>query len=608
MSHRRLTLLLASIWLVFGIVLGGIVPGGEALAKETVPFLPQSISLPTPLSPADADRYRKIFDLQQDKKWKEADKLIATLDDDLLLGRVLSQRYLHPTGWRSTYKQLRDWLLEYNDHPAASRIIWLAKKRRPANAKPLPDPKSGYLNGYGRTSLGRHYITIPSSSQGRASPSKTRSIARDIRRRIRSGWPSGAASLLTEENLRYLTKFEEGVLRADIAHGYFIYGKDLKAISLAKQAIALGGTSVYQAYWTAGIAAWRHGNIDLAMTFLRTLADHEDAPAALVSSAAFWASRGALRKGEGEESFRFLDIAARHQDTFYGTLAAEALGQDIRLDFTLPEMDPAFIAWLADQPGGRRAFALLQVGETYHASRELRYLWKEMNWEQRHQVMALAAHTHMAGLSFRAADIFRREIGETWYGALYPVPDFETSAPIRVDQALLLAVMRQESGFNPRAKSWAKASGLMQLMPATAAFIARDRRFRDTKRHDLMVPEINIRLGEEYILHLLEEPLIQDDLVRLLAAYNGGPGNLRKWTKNINHGGDTLMLLESLPSRETRFYVKNVMTNLWIYRKRLGQDARSVASLASGKVAEYSPFAFNGGAHCMLTRLSERCR
>jgi len=599
--------LTSSLWLFLAVMVG-VVSDIEAQAKETVPVSSQPLSLPQPLSPADADRYRKIFDLQQDKKWKEADKLINGLEDDLLLGRVLSQRYLHPTGWRSTYKQLRDWLGKYNDHPAASRISWLAKKRRPSNAKPPKNPKSGYLNGYGRTSMGRHYISIPTTTTGRASPAKTRSVAKDIRRRIRSGWPSGAADLLTKENIRYLTKFEEGVLRADIAHGYFIYGKDLKAISYAKQAIALGGTSVHQAYWTAGIAAWRHGDIDLAMNFLRTLADHDDAPEALVSSAAFWASRGALRKGEVEESFRFLDIAARYQDTFYGTLAAEALGQDIRLDFSLPPLDPVFIAWLSEQPGGRRALALLQVGETYHASRELRYLWKEMNWEQRHQVMALAAHTHMAGLSFRAADIFRRENGETWYGALYPIPDFETSEPIRVDQALLLAVMRQESGFNPRAKSWAKASGLMQLMPSTAAFIARDHRFRDTKRHDLMVPAINIRLGEEYILHLLEEPQIKGDLVRLLAAYNGGPGNLRKWTGKINHGGDTLMLLESLPSRETRFYVKNVMTNLWIYRKRLGQDAQSVASLASGKMAEYSPFAYNGGSHCTLTRLSERCR
>jgi soluble lytic murein transglycosylase len=607
MFHCRLMMLTASIWLFLAVFVGGAL-NIEARASETVPVSPQSVSLPKPLSSADADRYRKIFDLQQEKKWKEADKLINALEDDLLLGRVLSQRYLHPTGWRSTYKELREWLDKYNDHPAASRISWLAKKRRPANAKPPKYPKPGYLNGYGRTSMGRHYISIPATTTGRASPAKTRSIAKDVRRRIRSGWPSGASDLLTKENLRYLTKFEEAVLRADIAHGYFIYGKDLKAISYAKQAIALGGVSVHQAYWTAGIAAWRHGDIDLAMNFLRTLADQEDAPEALVSSAAFWASRATLRKGEVQESFRFLDIAARHQDTFYGTLAAEALGQDIRLDFTLPAIDPVFITRLSDQPGGRRALALLQVGETYHASRELRYLWKEMNWEQRHQVMALAAHTHMAGLSFRAADIFRREISETWYGALYPVPDFETSAPIRVDQALLLAIMRQESGFNPRAKSWAKASGLMQLMPSTAAFIARDRRFRDTKRHDLMVPEINIRLGEEYILHLLEEPLIKGDLVRLLAAYNGGPGNLKKWSKQINDGGDTLMLLESLPSRETRFYVKNVMTNLWIYRKRLGQDAQSVASLASGKMAQYTPFAFNGGSNCMLTRLSERCR
>jgi soluble lytic murein transglycosylase-like protein len=145
-------------------------------------------------------------------------------------------------------------------------------------------------------------------------------------------------------------------------------------------------------------------------------------------------------------------------------------------------------------------------------------------------------------------------------------------------------------------------------MPATAAFIARDRRFRDTKRHQLMIPEVNIQLGEDYILHLLDESPVEGDLVRLLAAYNGGPGNLRKWMGKVDHGGDTLMLLESLPSRETRFYVKNVLTNLWIYRKRLGQDASIVGSIASGVEADYNP----RGAHaegypCQLMRLSDRC-
>jgi len=256
-----------------------------------------------------------------------------------------------------------------------------------------------------------------------------------------------------------------------------------------------------------------------------------------------------------------------------------------------------------------RAFALLQVGETYHASREMRYLWEEMNDNQKRQAMSLAAQTHMAGLSFRTADLIKQQTGVHHYGALYPIPDFETSHPIRVDQALLLAVMRQESGFNPRAKSWAKASGLMQLMPATAAFITRDRKYRGSGRHDLMIPEINIKIGEDYILHLLKEDLIDQDLVKLLAAYNGGPGNLNKWMRKVNHGGDTLMLLESLPSRETRFYVKNVMTNLWIYRKRLGQSATSVASLAGKGHASFSPFAHQNGIQtCALIKLSEQCR
>ena len=255
-----------------------------------------------------------------------------------------------------------------------------------------------------------------------------------------------------------------------------------------------------------------------------------------------------------------------------------------------------------------RAFALLQVGETYHASRELRYLWGEMTDDQKVQTMAFAAKTHMAGLSFRTADVIKREQGRVYYGGLYPIPDFEAGAPIRIDQAVLLSVMRQESGFNPRAKSWAKASGLMQLMPATAAFITRDRGYRGKKRHDLMVPAVNIKIGEDYILHLLNEPLIENDMVKLLAAYNGGPGNLRKWMRKVNHGGDTLMLLESLQARETRFYVKNVMTNLWIYRKRLGQNAVAVSNLAGEGKATYAPFqGQQDNRVCMLTKLNEKC-
>ena len=82
----------------------------------------------------------------------------------------------------------------------------------------------------------------------------------------------------------------------------------------------------------------------------------------------------------------------------------------------------------------------MQVGETYHASRELRYLW-ENDLDQRQQTWCCCPHAY-GRLSFRTADILRREQSQHWYAALYPIPDFDTGDAIR-SQALLLAVMRQ---------------------------------------------------------------------------------------------------------------------------------------------------------------------
>ena len=569
------------------------------------------VVLPTPLGAADVKRYQEIFDLQQDKQWHDADAIIEELDNPLLLGRVLAQRYLHPTGWRSKYTELRDWLALYNDHPSATRIYRLARKRRPADAKAPQSPKKKYLNGYGRVHADAHYVRIPMTYKQRSSLTKTRAIARDVRRKIRSGYPTGGVKILANvSNRRYLTKMEEAVLRVDIAHGYFIYGKNADAIKQAERALDLvvaSGTSadaLPRAYWVAGIAAWRAGDMTLASEYMHRLADADPDDHGLASAGAFWASRADLRSGKANQSINYLAQAARYQDTFYGMLAAEALGQDITLDFSLPRLDARYIDWLNARPGGRRAFALLQVGETYHASREFRYLWEEHRAVDKPKLMALAAETHMAGLAFRTAGIIHEESGQSWYGGLYPIPDFRTDLPLRVDQSLLLAIMRQESAFNPRAKSWAKASGLMQLVPDTAAYIAGDRRYRDTKRHDLLIPEVNIRLGEDYILYLFKGQIVGSDLIRLLAAYNAGPGNLRKWSKDIDHGGDMLILLESLRARETRFYVKNVMINFWIYSKLLGKDAPSVAALAAGHGAVIHSI---HQSDCPITNFAEAC-
>ena len=544
--------------------------------------------LPTPLSEYDAAQYLRLFDLQQHGNMKQAIREIGRLENPLLKGHLQSQRYLHPTAWRSSYAELSAWLELYYDHPDASRIYWLAKRRKPKNMKDPKSPKPGYLNGYGHAGLYGYLPQIPADRAGRAAPSRTANVARLVRQAIRRGWPTGALDVLKDpDNKRYLTKAEEGQLRSEIAHAYFIFGVDAKVIREARHAIGVGKSDAWLGYWAGGLAAWRSGQHELAGQFFRSLVDLPKISPGRRSAAAFWAHRAELRAGSAAKSIEYLTIAAQQVDSFYGVVARKALGQKVELSFDLPPLDDKFLPWLSVRPGGQRMFALLQIGKTHLAGRELRYLWMEMPPEFHHSAMRLAAEHGMAGLSFRIAEIIRKETGKSWFSALYPHPPFKTD--FSIDEALVWAVSRQESGFNPRAKSRAKAAGLMQLMPATASFISRDRGYRGRKRHQLFEPAVNLNLGQAYLHYLLDEPMVQKSLVRLLAAYNGGPGNLRKWLRTVDHQNDPFLLVESIPARETRYYVKNVISNLGIYRLRFNQTAPALTSLAVGSGGVFVP-------------------
>ena len=201
------------VWVMLAVML---VCTHNAMATEDQ----DAAQLPQPLSYFDVELYQRLFTLQDNGRMKQAIRESVRLEDRLLMGHLLSKRYLHPTAWRSTYKQLSSWLNLYNDHPDASRIYWLAKRRRPANAKAPTPPKPDYLNGFGLISKNEYRPNIPAFSSGRASPRKTRQIAREVRRAIRRGWPTGALRVVNDEgNRRYLTKTEEGQLRQGAGYG-----------------------------------------------------------------------------------------------------------------------------------------------------------------------------------------------------------------------------------------------------------------------------------------------------------------------------------------------------------------------------------------------------
>ena len=109
--------------------------------------LMRSKFVPTILSPKDISKYRVIFLLQKEGDWRTADKIIYSLEDTILLGHVLAQRYLHPTKYRTSYKEFKIWLDKYYDHPEAVRIYRLAVKRRPKNWK-MPKAPAAFTREY----------------------------------------------------------------------------------------------------------------------------------------------------------------------------------------------------------------------------------------------------------------------------------------------------------------------------------------------------------------------------------------------------------------------------------------------------------------------------
>ena len=170
------------------------------------------------------------------------------------------------------------------------------------------------------------------------------------------------------------------------------------------------------------------------------------------------------------------------------------------------------------------------------------------------------------------------------------MPKWDTDNLLIKDKALLYSISRQESGYNPRAKSYANALGVMQILPSTAAFIMKDKYYRyKSKKHLLYNLENNLKIGAKYIHFLLKLKDIDNNVLKMLASYNAGPGNLRKWTKNLlSIEKDPLFMIEVLPARQTRNYIKLVLTNLWIYRIRLKQKPYIIPTLASGKNVYYS--------------------
>jgi soluble lytic murein transglycosylase len=301
--------------------------------------------------------------------------------------------------------------------------------------------------------------------------------------------------------------------------------------------------------------------------------------------ALYWEGRAAEASGDKAGAQAFYERAAHHNTTFYGMLAAEKLGQRLTL-----ASDPTIT------PQARTAF---ETRDEIAATRLLfdygqRDLFKVFvlnlddilpTAEDEAQLVDLARGYGDMELSMKAARAAAQR-GFILPQRAYPIrsaPDGGAAEP-----ALVLAITRQESSFDPNVRSGAGARGMMQLMPSTAKILAR-RIGVSYSPSQLDEPEYNMRLGASFLGQLVSQ--FSGSYVMAAAGYNAGPGRPTQWTQFCGdpRGGatDPVDFIECIPFSETRNYVMRVMENMQVYRAKLAGGSIPITLSADLKRGAY---------------------
>ncbi|MGD1934236.1 MAG: lytic transglycosylase domain-containing protein [Candidatus Phaeomarinobacter sp.] len=557
-------------------------------AMVAVALLAAALSVPvqaagaTPvLLDADKSLYIDIFRLQEAGKLKQADALIARIDDKILMGHVLQQRYMHPTAYRSKYSELRSWLAKYADHPGADKVHKLAMKRRGGASVPVRPVRRAFRP----TAYHSIYAVSGSSAEGRTGYGRT--ISRQVRSLISRERPMQALRLLNSAKVRNRLGAEErSAIKARIAWSYYVEGKIEKAFDLASEISSAHRRAAPLADWYAGLAAWRMDKAETAAPHFEALAGNISVSDWTRSAAAFWAARAYFAVREPAKAVNLLETAASTGMTFYGLLAQRQLGREPRVMWSDPVIDASSQTALMAIDQVRRGAALAEIGKRNLAEAELRRAHGHLDPSLDLALATLARDLDLPATQLAVALASPQPMG----AALFPVPDITPEGGYEVDRALVLAVARQESRFISGATSRVGAAGLMQIMPGTAHHITKDSSYRRGNRDRLEDPAHNLALGQTYLQELMGYGQPYGNLFHMAVAYNAGPGNLNRWTKQIGDDAqDPLTFIESMPSAETRGYVERVLTNLWLYRLRLGQPSPSLDQAAAGGWPVYAP-------------------
>ncbi len=559
--------------------------GGFAVAQNTVitDDCYEKILEKHGLTDKDVRNCKNAFRAIEDGNFKEAEQLAAEVENNALAGHLLAQKYLS-NKYKANYQELKSWLLKYSDHPQGHRIYQLALKKGDEEGLTIPSAVNGsrqrFFTPY--SWYNEDYENLkPKNGK------YLRKKVNEFRKYINNGKTRMAKGVLEDPTFRQrIPNKNYDAMSATLALAYLMDNYDSLAIAWSEKAVKRSSDAI--AAWIAGLAHYRQKNYQEAAKYFSILSDLKDDDEWLVSGGGYWASRSYEKLLKSKESEKYLIKAANYPRTFYGILANAKLGKEVEYNWSgksyLNDLDDdKYVEQILSSPSIMRAVLLLKSKQKELAALELKADYPNMTPEQQELAVYITEQYDMHSLGITLSKSLRKTGLDVYYDHIaYPAPNWKPQSGWKVDQALVWALVRQESAFSPEARSGAGAKGLMQLMPGTAYHITKDKKIKKNQA-PLFEIEYNLETGQNYVNYLLEKPFIEGNLFFLAAAYNAGPGNLMKWQKKMKYDGDPLLFIEVIPSRETRLYVKRVMTNYWIYNARFDKPNPSLDDVLNGR-------------------------
>jgi soluble lytic murein transglycosylase len=317
----------------------------------------------------------------------------------------------------------------------------------------------------------------------------------------------------------------------------------------------------------------------------------------LAPRAGFWIGKWATILGKQEEAATaYKYVISEFPYSYYAWRSASLLGLNVGNFDTVRLMNPAIVPYQRPVPpaGSATFHELYLLGQDQDA-------WWQWETEFKNKLQPSVAEQFTEGLMSSTkgeylqgiSKIAKLEDRETptekaeyealskksiYWQARYPFPYFKEiqqwSVSRQLNPLLVTALMRQESRFQPKIKSVVGATGLMQVMPATGAWIAPQINL-DFKKLNLEDPTDNIMLGTWYLDHTHQQ--YNNNSMLAIASYNAGPGNVAKWLRTIPKQ-DPDDFVEAIPFNETKNYVRQVFGNYWNYLRLYNPEVSAIVS------------------------------